>query len=171
MKMTAFGRQFEAERNSSNTVVGMLAARLLGIGRYRSAGERLGASMIDATSAGRAPKVGRRTRRLGHDLKRVGRPSRRIRQSWTRALKRMGREEVRYALDTTNTLLISGAERVVFVDTGLTNGADRYPTRTFVQNWLGESLGEEEQNQWRIRLVVVFGFAATLALVLGVAGG
>ncbi|MHA3977348.1 hypothetical protein ACW9UR_06655 [Halovulum sp. GXIMD14794] len=114
--------------------------------------------------------MGRRTRRLGHDLKKVGRPSRRIRQSWARALKRLGREEVRYALDTTDTLLISGAERVVFVDTGLTNGADRYPTRTFVQNWLGESLDEEEQNQWRIRLVVVFGFAATLALVLGVAG-
>lgn len=163
MRLTAFGRQHVAELSSGYSVVGMLAARLFSFGRGSTGNTWFAGDAEQDINPDRAQKVGRRSK--------GGRPSRRIRQSWARALVRMGREEVRYAFETVDTMQLSGAERVVFVDTGLTNGADRYPTRLFVQDWLGEGLDAHEQGLWRIRLVVVFAFAAMLALVLGVAGG
>ncbi|MSU91015.1 hypothetical protein GE300_15600 [Rhodobacteraceae bacterium 2CG4] len=121
-------------------------------------------------SAGLAASVGRRARRLTESRSGALRIAPRIRRSWTRALERMGREEVRYALELSALSIGFGEDRVRFVDVGLTFGADRFPTRSFVETWLGDG-DEDEAGRWRIRVIVVFGFAALLAMILGVASG
>lgn len=164
MKMSAFSRQMPAVRSEFPSVKGMRSVRL---GEYgRLAAGLMQRAVTGGLSVARAALVSGMTMR--RERQAAVRISPRIRRGWTRALERMGREEVRYALESSAMTAAIGEDRIRFVDVGLAYGVDRFPTRNFVETWLGDD-DDEEAGRWRIRVVVVFGFVAVLAMMLGVA--
>ena len=164
MKLSAFSRQMPAVRSESLVLKGLRSVRLSEFGRL--AARLTGKAAIGGVSATRAALGSGMT--MLRERQKSTRISPRIRRGWTRALESMGREEVRYALESSAMTAGIGDERVRFVDVGLTFGVDRFPTRNFVETWLGDD-DDEEAGRWRIRVVVVFGFVAVLAMMLGVA--
>lgn len=83
---------------------------------------------------------------------------------WTKLLSYMGKAEVRYWLAETSHL----GEKSVFkqADTGVRYGADRYPTRKFVYDWIGDDVDEDNGGQWRILAIVATGAMAAAGLLL-----
>ncbi len=70
-----------------------------------------------------------------------------VRRRWEAALKRLGRYQVREALD--RTMHLPETAPFMDADTGLTHGATRYPSRGFVVDWAADS-PEDDGGIWRV---------------------
>ena len=88
-----------------------------------------------------------------------------VRREWTRKLEEIGRFEIEDHLGSVAMLDVGPGDVVRFVDIGLTHGRHRFPTRKFVETWLGrDDAGEETREaEWRLRLALV----AVIALIAG----
>ena len=59
--------------------------------------------------------------------------------------------------------------KVRFIDAGVTHGKHRFPTRSYVEAWLGDD--EADLRPWRVMVLVALAFAGVAAAILfGVTG-
>jgi len=88
-----------------------------------------------------------------------------VRRDWARRLDEMGQFEVQDRLSRVTMMGVGKQDTVRIFDAGVTRGKYRFPTRAFVENWLGESQADAETRaaEWRLRLGVV----AVVALIAG----
>lgn len=91
-------------------------------------------------------------------------PSRQVRQEWARQLDRLGRAEVRERLSRLGVQ--SPGAPVPLADAGMLRGAHRFPTLSYVEQWLDNEDDGSAEQLWRIRAWVGVGTAAAMGLTL-----
>ncbi|MHA3916640.1 hypothetical protein [Halovulum sp. GXIMD14793] len=72
-----------------------------------------------------------------------------VRRRWTKALRDIGKAEVRYYLEEGAHHPSTAPFVHARADTGIMHGATRYPTRAFAYEWLGDDVEKDDGGHWR----------------------
>ena len=83
------------------------------------------------------------------------RPSRSVRRAWHAQLDEMGPGVVEDMLHRSSTPQAGPDDRVPFIDAGMAHGGQRYPTRQFVEDWLGGNEAPDDLGRWRAAVAVI----------------
>lgn len=77
-----------------------------------------------------------------------------VRRRWSKALKKMGKVEVRHQLD--QGLHLPSTAPFIYADTGLMHGATRYPTRAFVMDWADDAPNVDDSSMRGVMIALIF---------------
>ena len=98
-------------------------------------------------------------------------PSRAVRRKWANVLEEMGHHEVRRLLYSASIADLHRGDRFVNADAGILLGRHRFPTRAFVERWLGDGDDGASNAEWRTLIWVMLGLQAIVGLMYWMAVG
>lgn len=130
---------------------------------HLNAFQRSAAALLLQTSAALRAKKAEKLEEKANELP-ASRGSYAAKRRWDKALAHMGKAEVGHWLDATAHL--SEDSNFTHTDTGIMHGADRYPPRSFVRDWLDAKDQIDDGGHWRILAIVAIGMMATAGLLL-----